>query len=423
VSELVPETISDAAPTENWEGLDALRNEHGPAFYLADLGRFEHNYRSFRDAFRTLYPRTELAYSYKTNYLPSLCRCVDDWGGYAEVVSSMEYELARRIGVSPDRIIFNGPYKRREEIVNALSEGAIVNIDSGYELDAVEEAAATGRSISVGIRCNLRLPGADESRFGFDVESDEFTAAIKRLQKISGCRIVGLHCHLLTRQRSAEDYRVMAERMVALADAHFKDQDLEFLDLGGGFFSPMSEELRKTFSFPVPNYADYASAIAGVFADRWPQHDGPELILEPGISITADIMRLVAEVVDWKTVGERHYALVAGSIYNIKPTKAARQLPMRVVRKPYAADAGATGVVDIVGYTCMEDDVLYRAWLGSVAPGDFAVFDNVGAYTIVLKPPFIAGAPPILSVGSELELLAVLRSAEKMTDVFTTYSF
>jgi hypothetical protein len=53
---------------------------------------------------------------------------------------------------------------------------------------------------------------------------------------------------------------------------------------------------------------------------------------------------------------------------------------------------------DIVGSSCMESDCLYRGYQGELKPGDYVVFDNVGAYTNVLRPPFINPAPPILSI-------------------------
>ena len=54
------------------------------------------------------------------------------------------------------------------------------------------------------------------------------------------------------------------------------------------------------------------------------------------------------------------------------------------------------GGIDVVGYTCMENDVLFRGFEGAIGAGDYAVFDNVGAYTNVLRPPFIRECPAIL---------------------------
>jgi diaminopimelate decarboxylase len=55
---------------------------------------------------------------------------------------------------------------------------------------------------------------------------------------------------------------------------------------------------------------------------------------------------------------------------------------------------------------------------------DYIVFHNVGAYTIVLKPPFIAPAAPILAVSAAGKgKFEVVRRRETFDDVFATYAF
>ena len=78
--------------------------------------------------------------------------------------------------------------------------------------------------------------------------------------------------------------------------------------------------------------------------------------------------------------------------------------------------------VDIVGYTCMEHDCLYRDCKEAVRPGDFVVFESVGAYTVVMKPPFIQPAPAIL-VDEGAGSFAVAKRPERCDDLFAAYSF
>lgn len=409
----------------DWQKLMELAERFGDSFHLFDSDLLGQNYHGFLQSFRRVYPRTNFAYSYKTNYLPTVCNLVNEWGGYAEVVSSMEYDLARQVGVEPKNIIFNGPYKQKDRVISALLDGAVINLDSLYELEAVSDASTSEdpAELRVALRCNLPLPGESPSRFGFDVNGDSIQEAIHRLRRMGRCRIVGVHCHVLTKHRSPDDYRDIAEAMLEFAAKNLTREELDFVDLGGGFFSNMNDKLRATFPHPIPTHKDYAESIAGVFRARFGETSGPELILEPGISITADVMRFVARVADVKRIRSERYALVAGSVYDIKPTKAARRLPMQVVRSPEAAGIPLDGPTHIVGYTCMEDDVLLPGYEGPIDPGDFVIFDHVGAYTIVLKPPFIMPAPPILNVDRESNLRSVERRGEEMGDVFRTYRF
>jgi diaminopimelate decarboxylase len=184
----------------------------------------------------------------------------------------------------------------------------------------------------------------------------------------------------------------------------------------------MSPELRSQFPCPVPSYQEYAAAVASEVAAAFPDA-GPELILEPGAAITTDVMRFVAKVIARKRVRTREIALVAGSIHNVKPTLHEKQLPMLVVRASGGRlEHADEGPVDIVGYTCMEHDCLYRDCKEAVRAGDFVIFESVGAYTVVMKPPFIQPAPAIL-IDEGGGSFAVAKRPERCDDLFAAYSF
>jgi diaminopimelate decarboxylase len=408
----------------DWEWLQEIANIHGDTFYLLDLQQFRNNWIEFSDAFQSIYSRSQLAYSYKTNYIPKLCKIADELGGYAEVVSHMEYELACKLNVHPKKIIFNGPYKRMKETQAALLSGSIVNLDSWYEVNMVQAIAEhyPNNKLSIGLRCNLDIENHTHSRFGFDTGDDSLTRIFEHLKPYDNCHIAGLHCHMLTKTRSAEDYSAITRKMLALTGELFKGEHPDFIDLGGGFLSRMNPFLQEQFDFAVPTFQEYANAIAEQFASMFPG-DGPDLILEPGISITADVMKFIVRVIDIKSIASKTYVLAAGSIYNIKPTKSRRNLPMTIVRDPAGSTAEARGMSDIVGYTCMEDDILFHGCDKTIAKNDFVIFDNVGAYTLVLKPPFILPCPPVLSYDPDMDSFETIKLQEDVSDVFRTYKF
>ena len=80
---------------------------------------------------------------YKTNYIPKLAQIVQCLGGYAEIVSPMEMEIALRSGVSYCHIIWNGPIKDNRFIKELLLNGGTVNLDSIYEIDTIRQLAET----------------------------------------------------------------------------------------------------------------------------------------------------------------------------------------------------------------------------------------------------------------------------------------
>ncbi|MHC4258825.1 MAG: type III PLP-dependent enzyme domain-containing protein [Planctomycetota bacterium] len=401
--------------------IEAIQEKLGTPFYILKLDRFEENFRAFLESFSRIYPSTRIAYSYKTNYIPQLCKVANELGGLAEVVSEMEYELALRIGAQPKDIVFNGPYKTFENIETALLSDSIVNLDSHYEIDVLQNiAAAHGeKRFGVGLRVSfLYNQGIDLSRFGFNVENGSFAEAVRKIKRLDNIYINGLHCHFMVPNKSTTGYCKIAKKMIELYRANFATGGLSYIDVGGGFFSPMPTELEGQFEGPVPKYKDYADAIATEFAAFFGKLEHkPWLILEPGIALVADAMDFVARVIDVKPLHGRNLVLVNGSIYDIKPTLNKKNLPMEIVRKN--VDENTVEEFDVVGYTCMENDCLLTDAVGAISKGDYVIFKNVGAYTVVLRPPFIRMAPPIVSLlNDKWELV---RRAEQLDDVFKSY--
>ena len=77
--------------------------------------------------------------------------------------------------------------------------------------------------------------------------------------------------------------------------------------------------------------------------------------------------------------------------------------------------------LDLVGFTCIEGDVLYHNYNGKLAHDDAIVISNCGSYSLVMKPPFILPNFPVLDIcGSEVE---VIKRGENFDDLFHTYNF
>ena len=170
----------------NADILNTLSSIYGDSFYLLDSHDFTRSYDSLLREFRNFYADTNIAYSYKTNYVPRLCKIIDDLGGYAETVSGMEVDVALAIGVPACKIFFNGPYKPLAEIEKLLMMGGVVNIDSEQDLaDVCNISNEKPDSIlRVGIRCNFDIGDGVTSRFGFDVNNGDFESAVYKLESI-----------------------------------------------------------------------------------------------------------------------------------------------------------------------------------------------------------------------------------------------
>jgi diaminopimelate decarboxylase len=396
--------------------LEQIAARYGNAFYLLDSQQFQTNFLELKAAFTAIYPDVNIAYSYKTNYIPKLCRIINELGGYAEVVSDLELELALRNKVSPENIIWNGPFKNAEVLEQFLLSGGTVHLDSAYETELLRMIAGKypRHTLKVGLRCNFDISDGIVSRFGFDIEGKDFQAALKLIGEYQNLRLTGLQCHFAT--RGLASWRARTEGMLALVDR--LGIVPEYIDLGGGLFGKMTDALKEQFDTYVPTYAEYAKAIAPVFAKHFSNIKNPPLLLlEPGSALVGDCMKFACKVINIKTVRGKPIATLLGSIYNINPTLNKKNLPIEI----YATgkEQKEYHELDFGGFTCIESDYLYRHYDGMLAVGDLVVFDNVGSYSIVLKPPFILPNFPVLEIhGEQVELI---KRGENFDDLFHTF--
>jgi diaminopimelate decarboxylase len=404
---------------------ERIAGAHGSPFYLLDGDAFEGNFRALERAFRARWPRVRIGYSYKTNYVPALLRRARRLGAHAEVVSRLEYDLALRVGHAPATILFNGPVKGREDVEEALAAGALVNLDSWYELDHVRAFAARhpGRPARIGLRVNIALDDVDGAshvqegleigRFGFPPEAlPDVVGTLAAL----GLRVSALHGHASSRSRGAWIHERIAATLCGIAEALLPDQ-VEELDVGGGFYGPMPPGLAPP---GASSFDDYAAAVTGALErSAWARARRPLLVLEPGVALAADALSFVTRVLDVKVIRGRTLALVDGSALHVKPSLHPRNQPHRVIAREGAARAG-TRRLGVTGSTCMEKDWLLRDVEADVAPGDFLRIDHVGAYSVVMSPPFIHPAPAIVTrAGGRF---AAVRRRQSFGHLFENYA-
>ena len=391
-----------------------IKEKYGEAFYLLDSVQFSKNYTELKKAFANIYPNFNIAYSYKTNYTPKLCKIVNDNCGYAEVVSEMELELALKIGVNPQSIIWNGPIKQKSDLEKYLKAGVEVNIDSLEETEDILEIAEQNpqSTIRIGLRCNYDVGDGVLSRFGFDVDSDDFVSILDRIKLQTNIQLVPLQCHFA--KRSLKYWPARAKGMLAIVDKFSLKP--ERIDIGGGMFGKMADSLRKQFAEPIPTYTDYAKAAAEVFAEYYKTSEyKPQLVVEPGSALVGDCMKFVGTVKTIKNIRGKYIASVMGSQKNISMTGI--NPPMEIIH--LGTDARNYENLDFVGFTCIEGDVLYRGFNGPLAHGDVIVISNCGSYSLVMKPPFILPNFPVIDIsGEKVELI---KHGETFKDIFQTF--
>jgi len=421
---------------EEVDDVEKLLNKYDSPLFLLSEKKLRSKYNEFKDAFTEEGIETIIGYSYKTNYLPALCSILKQEGAWAEVVADMEYKLARSLNIPGSRIIFNGCYKTETELNKAVSEDALINIDSFNELELLDRVAGSlGKKARTGIRINFVMGNMPWTKFGFNYESGEAKEALEKISKKKNIKFEAIHNHSGTFNVDPKMYSKSTRIIIELAEYAKKlGLNTKIIDVGGGF--PSSNKLKPQYD--IPGGSKYNENTLQQFSSAIMNHlkkakhlfnkGKPILILEPGRAIVDEAMQLISKVVSKKKDANGNDSIVMDAGVNILPTAYWYDFEPKLANKLNGSNnnlngktkkngSNYNGPVKMYGPLCMQIDSINESVnLPSVELGDVIVFSNVGAYNLTQSMQFIQTRPAVVLLGSNgVELI---RRKETWRDIF-----
>jgi diaminopimelate decarboxylase len=391
---LVPTTVVDEI--DGCAVPDLLRRFGSPLFVVSE-SRLRQEFRDFRAAFRAGHPDTEVAYSYKTNYLTGIRAILHEEGAWAEVVSGLEYEMARRLGIPGERIVFNGPWKADADLERAVTDGARINVDSFDELATIEEIArARGVVAPVGLRVNARVTEVPWEKFGFGLEAGLAEEACAQVVAAPALRLTGLHAHLGTDLADGAAYQQLLGLVLPLM-ARFERRNgvrWEVLDVGGGFPNRHRYARSHPGTTPEQVFPAFAAAVTRPLAAALKRlASRPRLVLEPGRAVVEHAVSLLTRVVATKRLAGGAKAAVLDAGVHLLPT--AYYTPLDIA--PVEASPLSVEEVTLFGPLCMQVDCLaVGVRLPPLRRGTPLVVRNCGAYADSQSMQFIHARPAVV---------------------------
>ena len=401
---------------------DLIAKSKTKSFYVFKPSVFRTEWKSLLGAYRKQYINTNIAYSFKTNYVPALLNEVKSLGGYAEVVSYMELELAMLVGFKANEIFFNGPFKSVQAIEFCIDRDILINIDSYEEFARIKKVAYKKKAIvRVGLRVNY--PSSKyKSRFGIEAYSKEMSNILRILEEAEFIHLVSIHCHLAPRDLKKWKFvsDSVLEFLKTLRPIHLKR--IKYISLGGGLYSNMSNKMRDQIgvnSVSFDEYAETTAILCGYFNENF--NGKVELIIEPGTALASVCFDYVVEIQSIKRMDNLSIVNVSGSVYNLNPSANRLNFDHEIVRsKSIPRQRVKVTEAIVTGYTCIESDILLRDFTGEICEGDLIVFKEIGSYSVVMKPPFILPACPIYRYDPSYGLDEI-RNEESTSDIFKLY--
>jgi ornithine decarboxylase len=255
-------------------------------------------------------------------------------------------------------------------------------VDCDYELDKLIAETKQPKKLRIFVRIATPLGGAVlelSSKFG--TTPAEAAKLLKRVAEAGAQPCITFHVgsQCLSPFSYAQAIE-MARRTALLAKV-----EIAALDIGGGFPGPYQGD-------DVPPYHWYFDTIKEAL-ETLPNPKIP-VICEPGRALIAEGMSLITQVILRK--GDRLYINdgVYGSFDELTLPGWNADYPVRVFTLDAKGRAlplpGATIPFRVYGPTCDTLDVLPRPLMlpANVGPGDFIVFDAMGAYSVAVRTSF-----------------------------------
>ncbi len=358
--------------------LPALAQRFGTPTYVYSRAHIEAQYRAYADALDGM-PHL-VCFAVKANSNLGVLNVLARLGAGFDIVSCGELERVLAAGGQPDRIVFSGVGKTRDDMRRALEVGVhCFNVESTDELERLQQVAAElGVKAPVSLRVNPDVDagthpyistGLKENKFGIAIADAE--AVYARAAELTNLQVVGVDCHIGSQLTSLPPFLDALDRLLGLIDRlAARGIHIRHLDLGGGLGVRYRDE-------QPPLAGDYIQAVRQRIEGR-----GLALVFEPGRSIVANAGVLLTRVEYLKHTAHKDFAIVDAAMNDlIRP--ALYQAWMNVVAVQPRQGEGRR--YDIVGPICETGDFLAKDRTLELAEGDLLAVCSAGAYGFVMS--------------------------------------
>ncbi|MDI6703707.1 MAG: diaminopimelate decarboxylase [bacterium] len=356
--------------------IQEIAEDIGTPFYLYNYDIIVGNYQRFIEAFKEFSPL--ICYAYKANSNLAICKVLASKGCGADIFSGGELFKARKAGVPPDKIVFNGNGKTRQEIEYALEENILMfNVDQRDELLLLNELAKKKEKVArISVRVNPQIDpkthpyvatGLANSKFGLSFHQAE--EVYRLATELKNIHILGIHTHIGSQITKTGPYLETLKMLNEIISRLEKTGiEIRYLNLGGGFGIAYREET-------VPSPQEFATMLSPYINRDY------RLILEPGRAIVGNAGILVTKVLYVKNTPSKTFIVVDCAMNDlIRPAlynSFHRILPVN----NKGSEKDKTFLVDIVGPICEDGDFLGKdRRLPALRPGDLLAILDTGAY-------------------------------------------
>jgi diaminopimelate decarboxylase len=388
-----------------------ITEQVGTPCYIYSHRTLIRHFHAFDQAFNAI-PHI-VAFAMKANSNLTVLRLLAKEGCGADIVSGGELFRALTAGMAPNKIVFAGVGKSKEEIQYALESDILMfNVESPGELQQINEVAGSmGLRAKVALRINPDIDpqthpyistGLKKSKFGIGADRalEEFDAA----GNLPHIEVVGVHSHIGSQLTQVTPFVDALKKAIALIQTlQAKGVHIQYLNIGGGLGITYSDETP-------PHPKELAEAISPLL-----QSVSCQIIMEPGRSIVGNAGILVTKVLYNKESADKHFVIVDAAMNDLlRPSLYDAHHDIQPVLKK---ESSAVNTVDVVGPICESGDFLAKdRKMPHSQPGDLLAVMSAGAYGFTMASNYNSRprVPEVLVKGKDI---TVIRKRESYEDL------
>jgi diaminopimelate decarboxylase len=359
--------------------LKEAADQFGTPLYVYHAEKITEQFQKLKTSFSK--SDVQIFYACKALTNINILKHLKSLGSNIDCSSINEVKLALHAGFTPDRILYTSNGIAFDEIEEAKNLRVHINIDSLSNLEKFGKKF--GHTYPVGIRLrpnilaggNLKIStGHDKSKFGIPVDQiDKILSLVKEYDLF----IQDLHIHTGS---EIKDVDVFVKGIEVLFDIIPSFQELQFIDLGGGFKVPYKDGDAST------DIELLAAKVKEAF-DKHPNPNGKSLQVwfEPGKFLVSECGYLITEVNVMKETGATTFAGVnSGFNHLIRPMFYDSYHRIKNISNPEGIEKNYS----VVGNICETDTFAWDRKLNEIREGDLLVFYNAGAYGFEMSSNF-----------------------------------
>ena len=364
----------------------------------------------------------KIFFSVKSNSNQAILKLMQSLDIGADVVSIGELKRAISAGFHPNKIIFEGVGKSKDDLIYASQKNIhLINAESLEEIKLIEKIAGdTNKKINIGIRLNPNIDGGTIKKISTGKKTDKFGIEIEDIKNIinlikncSNIKLIGISCHIGSQISDINAYKNTFLEMKKAADKFVEAGiNIKHVDLGGGFHVKYNGNDQEF------NINDIKKELDQCFINST-----YELSFEPGRYLIAEAGILVTSILTKKQNGGINYLIVdAGMNTLIRPAMYNAHHNIEAINKKSEKLINYA----IAGPICESSDIfLNNIELPEQNIDDILIIKDTGAYGKVMSSNYNSRTlpPEVIVHKDKFAMIFIPEKIEKniLEDIIPTW--